>query len=114
MPALLFKLVISKAFNIVSWEYVLELLKHRGFSHKWRDWLSLLFKSAHSLALLNGVPGERVNHTRGLHQGIPLLDSVHTFVIEDRHNLTRTMCVVKSYWWMRVVKSCWCNVCVHV
>jgi hypothetical protein len=73
MPALLFKLDISKAFDIVSWEYVLELLEHRGFSLRWRDWLRLLFRSTHSLALLNGVPGERVNHAWGLHQGDPLV-----------------------------------------
>lgn len=36
-PALLFKLDIFMAFDTVSWEYVLELLEHRGFSHMWRD-----------------------------------------------------------------------------
>lgn len=36
-PALLFKLDISKAFNTVSWEYILDLLEHRCFSPRWRD-----------------------------------------------------------------------------
>lgn len=31
-PALLFKLAISKAFDTISWEYMLELLEQRGFS----------------------------------------------------------------------------------
>lgn len=71
-PALVFKLDISKAFDMVSWEYMLKLLEHRGFSARWRDWLALLFSSSHSTVLLNGIPGARINHARGLRQGDPL------------------------------------------
>uniref|UniRef100_A0A453N3K7 Reverse transcriptase domain-containing protein n=1 Tax=Aegilops tauschii subsp. strangulata TaxID=200361 RepID=A0A453N3K7_AEGTS len=28
----------AKAFDSVSWEYILELLQHLGFSARWRDW----------------------------------------------------------------------------
>lgn len=70
-PALLFKLDISMAFDSVSWEYMPELLERRGFSTRWRNWLTNLFSTSHSSALLNGIPGERINHARGLRQGDP-------------------------------------------
>jgi len=54
-PALLFKLDISKAFDTVSWEYILEMMEHRGFSARWRDWITLLLRTSHSSVLVNGT-----------------------------------------------------------
>ena len=34
-PALLIKLDIAKAFDNISWEYLLELLQALGFSARW-------------------------------------------------------------------------------
>jgi hypothetical protein len=48
IPAMLFKLDISKALDSVSWAYLLELLHHRGFPTRWRNWVSLLLMSSSS------------------------------------------------------------------
>uniref|UniRef100_A0A8I6WPA9 Reverse transcriptase domain-containing protein n=1 Tax=Hordeum vulgare subsp. vulgare TaxID=112509 RepID=A0A8I6WPA9_HORVV len=53
-PALMFKLDIAKAFDNVSWEYLLELQQHLGFPSRWRDWIALLLSSASSAVMLNG------------------------------------------------------------
>uniref|UniRef100_A0A453BMS5 Reverse transcriptase domain-containing protein n=1 Tax=Aegilops tauschii subsp. strangulata TaxID=200361 RepID=A0A453BMS5_AEGTS len=53
-PALLLKLDISKAFDNVSWEYLLELLQQLGFSSRRRDWIALLLSTSSSTFLLNG------------------------------------------------------------
>jgi hypothetical protein len=37
MPALLLKLDITKAFNLVSWAYLLEMMQQRGFPARWRN-----------------------------------------------------------------------------
>jgi hypothetical protein len=34
-PTLLFKLDITKAFDSISWEYLIEMMCHRGFPIKW-------------------------------------------------------------------------------
>jgi hypothetical protein len=54
LPALFMKLDIHKAFDIVSWGYLLEILQALGFGPRWREWVSILFRTASSCTLLNG------------------------------------------------------------
>ena len=71
-PALFMKLDIQKAFDTVSWSYLLEVLQALGFGQRWREWVSILFRTAASRALLNGVPGGKFRHAKGVRQGDPL------------------------------------------
>jgi hypothetical protein len=65
-PRILLKLDISKAFDSVSWSFLLEVLEKVGFGPIWRDVISGLLMTSSTQIMLNGVPGEYIQHKRGL------------------------------------------------
>lgn len=71
-PCSLIKVDIAKAFDTVNGKFLLALLAHLGFSRRWLNWLSILLSMASTRIILNGTPGRRICHARGLRQGDPL------------------------------------------
>jgi hypothetical protein len=66
---LLLKLDISKAFDTLSWPFLLELLQARGFDQAWCRWISALFSTTSSSIILNGHQRPPIKHFRGVRQG---------------------------------------------
>jgi hypothetical protein len=79
---LLLKLDITKAFDNVRWEYLLELMEQLGFGQRSRDILSLIWSSTTSRIMLNGALGRPIRHYRGLHQGGPLSPMLFIFAMD--------------------------------
>lgn len=65
-PTLLLKLDMSKAFDTVSWPFLLQVLQSLGFGARWRDWIASLISTASTRVLLNGESGELICNARGL------------------------------------------------
>jgi hypothetical protein len=57
-PLILFKLDISKAFDSVSWAFLIEVMKKMGFDTIWCDMISGLLATSSTQILLSGVPGD--------------------------------------------------------
>jgi hypothetical protein len=87
ISALFIKLDITKAFDRVSWPYLIGIMEHLGFGQRWRNLISALWCSASSSIILNGKPGRRVLHCRGVRQGDPLSPMLFLLAMEPLHML---------------------------
>ena len=65
-PCLVFKADFEKAYNLVSWEFLLYMLRRMGFCEKWISWIEGCLKSASVSILINGSPSSEFILQRGL------------------------------------------------
>jgi hypothetical protein len=70
-PGVLLKLDLTRAFDSISWSFLFEVLRRMGFGERFLKWVSVLLYTANTRVLVNGVPGRRFVHVRGLRQGDP-------------------------------------------
>jgi hypothetical protein len=69
---IILKLDFKKAFGKVEHEFILQVMRHKGFSNKWTNWIKSILSSGTSSVLLNGTPRKVFHCKRGVRQGDPL------------------------------------------
>lgn len=69
---LFLKLDISRAFDSLSWSFLFEVLRARGFGNRWLKWIASILGTASTKIIVNGVPGRPIFHAKSLRQGDPV------------------------------------------
>lgn len=72
LPGYILKFDFAKAFDLVDWDFMLDLLKARGFGDRWLSWIWNILFTSKSNNLINGTPMCYIRYQQGLRQGDPL------------------------------------------
>jgi hypothetical protein len=72
IPSMLLKVDVAKAFDNISWPFLISILRQRRFGPRWTGWISLLLRTASRYVLVNNCVGSSFRHGRGLRQGDPI------------------------------------------
>jgi hypothetical protein len=91
-PAILLKVDIAKAFNSVSWEFLLDLMRARGFGLRWTNWISGLLATASTCVNINGDLTETIIRRKGLRQGNPVSPLLFVIAIDALAAMFDTAC----------------------
>lgn len=76
------KVDFAKAFDMVNWDFLLELLGAFVFGSRWISWVKLILISSKANFFINGSPKGYVRYLRGLRQGDPLSPLLFALVSE--------------------------------
>ncbi|XP_071688703.1 uncharacterized protein [Rutidosis leptorrhynchoides] len=87
---LIFKVDFEKAFDSLSWDFLMEVMGFMGFGLKWRQWILSCLKSATISILVNGSPTSEFNLGRGVRQGDPLYPFLYILAAEGLNTLTKS------------------------
>ncbi|RVW55567.1 Transposon TX1 uncharacterized 149 kDa protein [Vitis vinifera] len=76
---LMCKLDIEKAYDSISWSFLMKVLKKMGFGSRWMDWMWWCFSTEKFSILINGVLAGFFSSSKGLRQRDPI--SPYLFIL---------------------------------
>ncbi|CAN1820450.1 LINE-1 retrotransposable element ORF2 protein [Linum perenne] len=69
---MMIKMDMMKAYDMVDWRCLENILRTKGFESIWCDWIMECVRTVKFSILVNGVPTEQFTPTRGIRQGDPI------------------------------------------
>ena len=96
-PCLVFKVDYEKAYDSVSWNFLMYMMTRMGFSPRWIRWIEGCLASASISILVNGSPTKEFSPKGGLQQGDPLAPFLFNIVAEGLNGLMREAVDRKFY-----------------
>ena len=82
---MILKVDFDKAYDLVSWDYLLRIMDFMGFDQKWIRWINACLISYHTSILVNGSPTQEFIMQRDIRQGDPLSPFLFIIDMEGLH-----------------------------
>lgn len=84
-----FKLDISKAFDKVEWNFIVQIMRRMGFCNTWCQWIHKCLSTVSYSILINGEPTDIIRPQRGIRQGDPLSPYLYILCTEGLSQLIK-------------------------
>lgn len=65
---MILRLDFEKAYDVIDWGFLLNLLSKYGFKERWIEWISWYLKSARTAVITNGSPKKECALEMGVFQ----------------------------------------------
>ncbi|GJZ29586.1 RNA-directed DNA polymerase, eukaryota, reverse transcriptase zinc-binding domain protein [Tanacetum coccineum] len=82
---MIFKVDFKKAYDLVQYDYLDDVLKKFGFGDRWCGWIQSCPRSSRGLVIVNGSLTREFQFHRGLKQGDPLSLFLFILIMEILH-----------------------------
>nr|GFA13599.1 RNA-directed DNA polymerase, eukaryota, reverse transcriptase zinc-binding domain protein [Tanacetum cinerariifolium] len=83
--SLIFKVDFEKAYDLVRWDFLDDILKKIGFGEKWCKWIQSCLRSLRGSIIINGSLTKEFQLFKGLKQGDPLSPFLFILIMESLH-----------------------------
>ncbi|KAM0007813.1 putative RNA-directed DNA polymerase [Helianthus debilis subsp. tardiflorus] len=94
---MIIKVDVEKAYDSLSWDFLISILTQMNFPPKWRKWVTTIVTSARASVLVNGSPTQEFICSRGLRQGDPLSPFLFVLAMEALTGVMKKACEIGAF-----------------
>ena len=103
---MIIQLDLAKAYEKISWNYIIKTLEAFGFSQHWINWIISLVSMTSFSLLINGAPTKHFWPTRGIRQGDSLAPFLFILVMEGLSRSIKSTTTTREIRGLKPFENC--------